>query len=802
MTDLATARVFLDGDSIGLTQTLNRAAKDFERAGAKMSSAGRRLTRNVTLPLAAIGAGSVKAFSEFDSAMTQSVAIMGDVSSAMRGEMAAAARQVSRDLTVTSTQAAESFFFLASAGLDAEQSIAALPQVAAFAQAGMFDMSRATDLATDAQSALGLAADDATVNLRNMTRVTDVLVRANTLANASVEQFSTALTTEAGAAMKTFGIDVEEGVAVLAAFADQGIKGQVAGSGFSRILRLMSQAAVNNKEEMAELGISFFDAEGNMRNMADVVENLTTVLGPMSDEQRAASLEAIGFTARVQGIIQPLLGTSAAIREYEAGLRAAGGTTRDVASKQLVSFSAQMQIARNRIVNAAQTLGRILAPTVLSITQRIADAADSFANLSPRVQTMIVAAAGAAAALGPLLIVAGSLAAALGALLSPVGLVVAGIGSIAAVALAGAADLGGFQEKIVTGFRIVRDVVLDAASFVVDALDAIIQAVRPTANFLIALFVGTGNAAIAVWGAIRDDFIAAFTAIREFVRPIIVGIATGLEFIGQLAAGAAEKIRNALTGGTEGGAEGGGLGAEIQAGFRDAFETDFVGAIGEQVTAIKEKLQAAAAAAVSFAGALGGGGGEGGGEGGGPTLAGAVREGRNLFIDYGTVLDNLKTQFDAAKQKAEEQISTMERLNAVAEEGSSAFGKLGGALGALSKIPGLGFLGDVGGKLGGFGGILGGLAGLVPGLGSIGSLFGGFFAHGGTIPAGKVGVVGEAGPELVSGPATVTPSGNVRVTLMTSDGRIIADTVTREQDYSGALDRVVTLPVVAMAAGG
>lgn len=37
--------------------------------------------------------------------------------------------------------------------------------------------------------------------------------------------------------------------------------------------------------------------------------------------------------------------------------------------------------------------------------------------------------------------------------------------------------------------------------------------------------------------------------------------------------------------------------------------------------------------------------------------------------------------------------------------------------------------------------------------------FAGFFANGGMIPGGQFGVVGEAGPELVSGPAQVTPLG-------------------------------------------
>ncbi|MFW6202558.1 MAG: phage tail tape measure protein, partial [Gemmatimonadota bacterium] len=140
---------------------MDGAAARMRQVGARMQRIGRTLTTRVTLPLAGMGAAAVKSFADFDDAMTQSLAIMGDVSDAMRQDMAEAARAVARTTTTSATDAAESYFFLASAGLDASQSVAALPQVARFAQAGMFDMSRATDLATDAQSALGLASEDA-----------------------------------------------------------------------------------------------------------------------------------------------------------------------------------------------------------------------------------------------------------------------------------------------------------------------------------------------------------------------------------------------------------------------------------------------------------------------------------------------------------------------------------------------------------------------------------------------------------------------------------------------------------------
>lgn len=61
-----------------------------------------------------------------------------------------------------------------------------------------------------------------------------------------------------------------------------------------------------------------------------------------------------------------------------------------------------------------------------------------------------------------------------------------------------------------------------------------------------------------------------------------------------------------------------------------------------------------------------------------------------------------------------------------------------------------------GGSSSGSGG--GGLGGLVDSaIGGIKKMFGGFFAEGGTLPAGKWGIVGEKGPEVIKGPASIRP---------------------------------------------
>ena len=395
--------------------------KGFDQAESGLSKFGKNVGRIAAAATAAIGAVAVKSvqsFADFDAKMQQSVAIMGDVSDAMRNDMADAAREVAKSTTFSADQAAESFFFLASAGLDAEQSLKALPQVAQFAQAGMFDMALATDLLTDAQSALGLSVEDTEENMANMARVSDVLVKANTLANATVEQFSSALTNKAGAALKMVNKDVEEGVAVLAAFADQGVKGEVAGNQLSIAMRDLTTKAVQNAGAFAEFGLEVFDSNGNMNNMADIIGDLETGLAGMSDEQAKATLLQMGFSDRTLGTLMTLLGTSDAIREYEAELRNAGGTTEEVASKQLETISGQFALMKSAVEDVGLEVGKILVPILLNLMTLLQPAidrllpvfADIFEELSPVIEQLAMVFVDLIEALIPFLPIIGDIA--------------------------------------------------------------------------------------------------------------------------------------------------------------------------------------------------------------------------------------------------------------------------------------------------------------------------------------------------------------------------------------------------------
>lgn len=327
---------------------LGAIAKSAESRFGKLAGTMARVGLVGAAGFATFAAGSVKAFIDFDDAMTKSLAIMDDVSGPTRKKMEDAAKAVAKTTTFSATEAAAAYKDLGSAGLSAAQSMEALPVVARFAQAAQMDMARASEYLVDTQAALGLKMRDPIENMREMTRVSDVLTKANNLATGEIEDFASALTNKAGAALKTTNKDIEEGVAVLAFMAEQGLKGSSAGEKLAIVLRDVPRAAERNAEEFKKFGISVFDSSGKLRHMADIVGEFEDALLPMSDAERAATLENLGLTRSVGDVIRQLLGGSDKIRDFEKELRNAAGTTQTVADKQVQSLKDKLKILQNQ----------------------------------------------------------------------------------------------------------------------------------------------------------------------------------------------------------------------------------------------------------------------------------------------------------------------------------------------------------------------------------------------------------------------------------------------------------------------
>lgn len=316
---------------------------------------------------------SIMMFARFDQKMQQSIAIMDKVDAAMREKMGNRARQVAKELNIDATTLAETYLFLAQAGLNAAQAFEAMPVVAVFMKAGMMDAGRAAELLAQSVAALGYQSKDPIRNLENMARVADVVALAAARSQASIQEFATAIANKAGNSLRLFSKDVEEGVAALAVMANQGIKGAVAGERLDMFLRQATQAAVKHREAFKQFGIQIFDAQGNMRNLADIAEDLTRALGNLSDEQQTIALQQLGFQVRTVHAVKGFIDQADAIREYETQLRSAAGFAKEVADKQLLTPIEQWGLFRKRVDDARMSIGEAFIPALISLGDRLGD---------------------------------------------------------------------------------------------------------------------------------------------------------------------------------------------------------------------------------------------------------------------------------------------------------------------------------------------------------------------------------------------------------------------------------------------
>lgn len=274
-----------------------------------------------------------------DQAMHQSLAIMKDVSGKMRAEMKEVAYQTAYDTRYAMEEVGKAYYYLTSAGLDVRQSLAAMPVVAKFAQAGMFDLSRATDLLTDAQMAMGLSSKDAVANQKEMIHVGDVLVAANQNANATVEQFSLSLTNKGAAAARLYNQSLEDVVSIMGIYASQGVKAEEAGSRYEITLKHLTILATENATAFRALGVEVYDPlSGQVKYLGDILEDLEKVLGNLSTQEQVAALMAVGFTKKTISATAALLGYSDAAKEMREKLLAAAGAMDEVSGNQMTEL--------------------------------------------------------------------------------------------------------------------------------------------------------------------------------------------------------------------------------------------------------------------------------------------------------------------------------------------------------------------------------------------------------------------------------------------------------------------------------
>ena len=172
----------------------------------------------------------------------------------------------------------EGFLEFAKQGFDAGDTIMALTPIMALATIGFTDMKTATKIVAQSMHEFNLQAKDAA-------HIADVLASAANKSAADVDTFGIAMS-YAGPIAQQAGISFEETAASLAILSNMGLTASKAGTSFAAALTMMIKPTDDVKKKMRDIGITFFDAEGKMKDMDKITRELSAALGGLSDEEK------------------------------------------------------------------------------------------------------------------------------------------------------------------------------------------------------------------------------------------------------------------------------------------------------------------------------------------------------------------------------------------------------------------------------------------------------------------------------------------------------------------------------------
>ncbi len=344
---------------------LDDAEKKGKSFGSKLKSGlataakvgGAAITATTTA-LVAFGKSSVSAGADFDSSMSQVAATMGKTVDEIQN-LRDFAQQMGSTTAFSATQAADALNYMALAGYDAETSMSMLPNVLNLAAAGGMELSRASDMVTDAQSALGLS-------LEETADLVDKMAKASSKSNTSVEQLGDAMLTIGGTAKSLSGGTTELATA-LGILADNGVKGAEGGTALRNVLLGIQSGKF--EETFGAMGVKAYDAEGNLRSLEDVFTDMNKALDGMTDEQRTNAITSTFNKVDLKNI-NALLDTSVdRWNELGEAIDNSEGAASQMAETQLDNLTGDVTLFKSALEGLQIAMSDELTPSLRKFVQ-------------------------------------------------------------------------------------------------------------------------------------------------------------------------------------------------------------------------------------------------------------------------------------------------------------------------------------------------------------------------------------------------------------------------------------------------
>lgn len=345
---------------------------------------GRGLRNAAVIGVGALSAGVIKAgkdFIDLDSAITNAGAKFKDLDSGSKTftkdlkALQTEARKVAKVTEFMATDTAGALDKMAMAGMTSVQSMALLAGTTDLATSAGTDLTTAVDIATDSLGAFGQMTTDTTQLTKNFGVMQDQMAKTTTTANTSLVELFEAVGkgartfTDAGQSMATFN-------SFAGVMANATIKGGEAGTALRNVMLRLSKPSGEAAKALDDMGIKTADANGNFRDIVDIIADFEKGLKGMGTQQRTASLSTI-FGAKTVNGFNVLLGEgSEKLRKYREDIIKSEGASKKMAdairnsigNRIKVLFSGLSELGL-KFVEAFETRGRGALNKLITVVQ-------------------------------------------------------------------------------------------------------------------------------------------------------------------------------------------------------------------------------------------------------------------------------------------------------------------------------------------------------------------------------------------------------------------------------------------------
>ena len=432
--------------------------------GNAMTSVGSSMTKNVTLPIVGAGTAIMAAGNKFEAQMSRVQGIAGATEEDLKA-LTDQAIDLGAKTSFSATEAALGMENLASAGFNTKEIMSAMPGLLDLAASSGADLAVASEIAASAVRGFGLEAKDTA-------HVADVFAEAAARTNAQTEDMGEAMKYIAPVA-NAMGQSLEMTAAAVGIMSDAGIKGSQAGTSLRGALSRLAKPTDAMTDKMNELGLTFYDAEGNMLPLTGIVEQLETGFEGLTQEQRNNALVTLFGQESLSGMLALMQRGPDELQAMTDSFVNCSGAAGDMADVMLDNTSGAIEEMMGSIETLAIKLQQVLASTVTSVVKSITDFVNKLSSADENMLKLVTNIALVLAAIGPVLLIVGKVTKGIGSIIHVVstlkttflavkGFMVAAGASLSSILIPIAAiiaavlllkvawdnNLGGMQEKV------------------------------------------------------------------------------------------------------------------------------------------------------------------------------------------------------------------------------------------------------------------------------------------------------------------------------------------------------------------